>query len=99
MKRKSFGRDRGLTLRIIFTSGLLGLLYVVFAVVLFQALNVGLAPMLVIVLGLAAVQYWTSDRKSTRLNSSHRCISYAVFCSGQHLSLPSFPTRRSSDLI
>src|SRR5436189_3122920 len=21
-----------------------------------------------------------SDRKSTRLNSSHRCISYAVFC-------------------
>src|SRR5437879_6978592 len=29
-----------------------------------------------------------SDRKSTRLNSSHRCISYAVFClkkkSGHH---------------
>src|SRR5437762_9548570 len=22
----------------------------------------------------------TKDRKSTRLNSSHRCISYAVFC-------------------
>src|SRR5437879_11098827 len=22
----------------------------------------------------------SSDRKSTRLNSSHRCISYAVFC-------------------
>src|SRR5437762_8222566 len=22
-----------------------------------------------------------TDRKSTRLNSSHRCISYAVFCS------------------
>src|SRR5437763_11508343 len=22
----------------------------------------------------------TQDRKSTRLNSSHRCISYAVFC-------------------
>src|SRR5215210_5186223 len=22
----------------------------------------------------------TPDRKSTRLNSSHRCISYAVFC-------------------
>src|SRR5438105_165405 len=62
MKRKSFGRDRGLTLRIIFTSGLLGLLYVVFAVVLFQALNVGLAPMLVIVVGLAALQYWTSDK-------------------------------------
>src|SRR5437879_10676304 len=23
---------------------------------------------------------WRTDRKSTRLNSSHRCISYAVFC-------------------
>src|SRR5437879_10250403 len=23
---------------------------------------------------------FTRDRKSTRLNSSHRCISYAVFC-------------------
>src|SRR5437762_13967931 len=23
---------------------------------------------------------WKEDRKSTRLNSSHRCISYAVFC-------------------
>src|SRR5437763_1615 len=23
---------------------------------------------------------WFGDRKSTRLNSSHRCISYAVFC-------------------
>jgi heat shock protein HtpX len=44
------------------TGSLLGLLYVVFAVVLFQVLNVGLAPMLVIVIGLAAVQYWTSDR-------------------------------------
>src|SRR5436189_4704476 len=26
-----------------------------------------------------ALWYWR-DRKSTRLNSSHRCISYAVFC-------------------
>src|SRR5437764_13966846 len=25
-------------------------------------------------------RYWGGDRKSTRLNSSHRCISYAVFC-------------------
>src|SRR5437762_2264426 len=24
------------------------------------------------------------DRKSTRLNSSHRCISYAVFCLNDH---------------
>ncbi len=62
MKRRSFGRDRGLSLRMLFTSGLLGLLYVIFAVVLFSVLKVGLAPMLVIVVGLAAVQYWTSDK-------------------------------------
>src|SRR3712207_8540567 len=27
-----------------------------------------------------AVAVWTQDRKSTRLNSSHANISYAVFC-------------------
>ncbi|HTO24584.1 MAG TPA: zinc metalloprotease HtpX [Gaiellaceae bacterium] len=62
MKRKSYGRDAGLSLRMLATGGLLGLLYVVFAVVLFSVLNVGIVPMLVIVVGLAAVQYWTSDR-------------------------------------
>ena len=62
MKRKTYGRDRGLTLRMLATGGLLGLLYVVFAVVLFSVLNVGLAPMLVIVIGLAVVQYYTSDK-------------------------------------
>src|SRR5207342_1785829 len=62
MKRRSYGRDAGLTLRMIFTSGLLGLLYVIFAVVLFQALNVGLAPMLLIVIGFAVFQYFTSDK-------------------------------------
>src|SRR5437867_2107845 len=40
----------------------------------------------------------TSDRKSTRLNSSHRTISYAVFCYAHHRPPHSFPTRRSSDL-
>ena len=62
MKRKAFGRDRGLTLRMLATGGLLGLLYIVFAVVLFNALNVGLVPMLVIVIGLAFFQYYTSDK-------------------------------------
>jgi len=62
MKRKSYGRDAGLTVRMILTSGLLGLLYVIFAVVLFQVLNVGLAPMLVIVIGMAFFQYFTSDK-------------------------------------
>jgi heat shock protein HtpX len=62
MKRKNFGRDSGLTLRILLTSGMLGLLYVLFAVVLFQVLSVGLVPMLVIVVGLAFFQYYTSDK-------------------------------------
>jgi len=62
MKRRNFGRDRGLTLRMLATSGLLGLLYVGFALILLVYLNVGLAPMLVIVVGLAVVQYWTSDK-------------------------------------
>src|SRR5438445_2591908 len=62
MKRRNFGRDRGLSLRMLFTSGLLGLLYVGFAVVLFSVLNVGLAPLLVIVIGLAFFQYYTSDK-------------------------------------
>ena len=62
MKRKAFGRDAGLSARMLFTSFLLGLLYVVFAVVLFQVLNVGLIPMIVIVIGLAFFQYYTSDK-------------------------------------
>ena len=66
MKRKSYGRDAGLSLRMLFTSFLLGLLYVVFAIVLFQYLNVGLVPMLLIVIGLAFFQYYTSDKLALR---------------------------------
>jgi heat shock protein HtpX len=62
MKRKAYGRDAGLSLRMLLAGGLLGVLYVVFAVVLFQVLNVGLVPMLVIVIGLAVFQYYTSDK-------------------------------------
>ena len=62
MKRRSYGRDSGLTLRILLTGSLLGLLYVVFAVVLFQVLSVGLIPMIVIVVGLAFFQYFSSDK-------------------------------------
>jgi len=62
MKRRSYGRDAGLSLRMLFTTSMLGLLYVVFAVVLFQVLNVGLVAMFVIVGALAIVQYYTSDK-------------------------------------
>src|SRR5438876_2925914 len=66
MKRRSYGRDAGLTVRMLLTGGLLGLLYVIFAVVLFNYLNVGLVPMLVIVIGIAFFQYYTSDKLALR---------------------------------
>jgi heat shock protein HtpX len=62
MKRRTYGRNAGLTIRMLLTGSLLGLLYVVFAVVLFSVFNVGLAPMLVIVVGIAIFQYYTSDK-------------------------------------
>jgi heat shock protein HtpX len=62
MKRKGYGPDIGLRLRMILTTAMLGLLYVAFAVVLFQVLNVGLIPMVVIVFGIAFFQYYTSDK-------------------------------------
>jgi heat shock protein HtpX len=62
MKRRSYGRDAGLSFRILLTSSLLGLLYVIFAVVLFNVLSVGLVPLIVIVVGIAFFQYFTSDK-------------------------------------
>ena len=62
MKRRNYGRDAGLTFRMIVTSGLLGLLYVVFAAILISYLNVGVAPVLVIVIALAFFQYYSSDK-------------------------------------
>jgi heat shock protein HtpX len=62
MKRKAYGRDAGLSLRMLFTTSLLGLLYVLFAVVLFYVLNAGLVLMVVIVGGMAFFQYFTSDK-------------------------------------
>ena len=66
MKRQAYGRDRGLTIRMFVTSTMLGLLYVTFAAVLFYTLNVGLAPMIVIVVGIAFFQYYTSDKLALR---------------------------------
>ena len=62
MKRRAYGRDFGLTLRMLVTTGLLGLLYVVFAVILFQVLDASLLVMVVIIGGLAFFQYFTSDK-------------------------------------
>ena len=70
MKRRSYGRDRGLSLRMLLTTSLLGLLYVVFAVVLFEVLNVGIVFMLVIVGALAFFQYFTSDKLALRASGA-----------------------------
>jgi heat shock protein HtpX len=70
MKRRSYGRDFGLSVRMLMTGALLGGLYVVFGVVLLQVLNVGVAPMLVIVLGLAVFQYWTSDKLALKASGA-----------------------------
>jgi heat shock protein HtpX len=70
MKRRSYGRDAGLTLRMLLTGSLLGLLYVVFAVVLFNVLSVGLVPMILIVVGIAFFQYFTSDKLALRASGA-----------------------------
>jgi heat shock protein HtpX len=62
MERKAYGRDAGLSLRMLLTSFLLGLLYVGFALVLFYVFNAGVWLMVAIVVGLAFFQYYTSDK-------------------------------------
>ena len=70
MKRKAYGRDAGLSLRMLLTSSLLGLLYVLFAVVLFYVLNAGLFLMLAIVIGIGLLQYFTSDKLALRASGA-----------------------------
>jgi heat shock protein HtpX len=62
VKRRGLGRDGGLTARILLTSGLLGLLYVVFGTILILYLQVGVAPMVLIVGALALIQYFGSAK-------------------------------------
>jgi heat shock protein HtpX len=62
MQRKSFGRDFGLSSRMALTMFLLGALYVAFFVVLINILDVGIVPIILIIGGLAFLQYYTSDK-------------------------------------
>jgi heat shock protein HtpX len=64
MKRRTYGRDTGLSLRMLATSGMLGLVYVGFFLVLLWAFgdSFGLWPMVLVVIGIAFVQYYTSDK-------------------------------------
>src|SRR5690348_17297494 len=62
MKRRSYGRDFGLTVRMLATSALLGLLYVIFAVILISLTGGAWVPALVIIVAIALFQYFTSDK-------------------------------------
>jgi heat shock protein HtpX len=62
MRRKAYGRDAGLSARILATTFMLGLLYAVFFVVLLKLFNGGIAVAIVIMGGLAFLQYFTSDK-------------------------------------
>jgi len=62
MKRKAYGRDFGLSARMSLAFFLLGLLYVAFGVVLFSFFHTSLVVIVVLILGLAFFQYYTSDK-------------------------------------
>jgi heat shock protein HtpX len=62
MKRKAYGRDFGLSLRMVSTLFLLGALYVAFFVVLISVVQAPFFLVIVIMGGLAFLQYFTSDK-------------------------------------
>jgi heat shock protein HtpX len=62
VKRKAYGRSVGLTTRMALTMFLLGLLYVVFFLVLFQLFDLGLGAVIVLMAVLLGLQLFFSDR-------------------------------------
>jgi heat shock protein HtpX len=62
MRRKSYGRDAGLSTRMFVTMFLLGALYVGFFVVMISVFQIGIVPMVLLIGGLAFLQYYTSDK-------------------------------------
>src|SRR3954453_21930779 len=62
MKRKAYGRDTGLTLRLLFTGGLLGLVYVIFGAILISVIGGGFIVGIVVVAALAIFQYFSSAK-------------------------------------
>ena len=62
MKRRSYGRDGGLTARMVTVTFLLGLLYVAFFIVLYQILDFGIGFAIVLAAALAIFQWYTSDK-------------------------------------
>jgi heat shock protein HtpX len=62
MERKAYGRDFGLSLRMVTTMFTLGLLYVLFFVFILSFTNIGIFAVILILGVLAFVQYFTSDK-------------------------------------
>jgi heat shock protein HtpX len=70
MQRKAYGRDFGLSARMVTTMFLLGALYVVFFLVLLQFTNLGIGFLILIMGGLAFFQYYTSDKIALRASGA-----------------------------
>jgi heat shock protein HtpX len=70
MKRKAYGRDFGLSARMLLTTFLLGALYVAFFIVMVQIFDFGLVPMIVLIGVLAFFQYYTSDKLALRASGA-----------------------------
>ena len=70
MKRKAVGRDAGLSARMTLTMFLLGALYVVFFVVLYNLFSLSLPLILVIMGALAFLQFFTSDKIALRASGA-----------------------------
>jgi heat shock protein HtpX len=70
MKRKAYGRDFGLSARMLLTTFLLGALYVAFFIVMVQIFDFGLVPMVVLLGALAFFQYYTSDKLALRASGA-----------------------------
>jgi heat shock protein HtpX len=70
MKRKAYGRDFGLSARMLLTTFLLGALYVAFFIVMVQIFDFGLVPMIVLLGALAFFQYFTSDKLALRASGA-----------------------------
>jgi heat shock protein HtpX len=70
MKRRTYGRDAGLTLRMLATSGALGLLYVAFGAILISYLDTGIFTMVLIIGAIAFFQYFTSDKLALRASGA-----------------------------
>ena len=70
MKRKAIGRDAGLSARMTLTMFILGALYVVFFIVLYNLFNFGLGAIVAIMGALAFLQYFTSDKLALRASGA-----------------------------